>query len=153
MAAKPTQSTKQAGHDWLLSCSAQQDDVQRRWADEQLAPFRTGARWRAAEAPLLESVRAMKRMGWKGVGPVLADVEANLAWWLLPTTVDTELDDARTLTLRPAGWVLRCPPVLYPVDVRTWLERPDGSGQLTDPTLLGAAFGPGGARFSMEVSR
>ncbi|MGW3646682.1 hypothetical protein [Streptomyces sp. NPDC000878] len=153
MAAKPTRSTKQAGQDWLLSCTTQPTDVCRQWDDEELAPFRTGAHWRAAEAPLLQSMHAMKRMGWKCLGPVLADAEANLAWWLLPPTVGDELDDIRPLTVHPAGWVLRCPPVLHAVGVRMWLERPDGSGRLTDPVLLGAAFSPGGARLSMEASR
>lgn len=153
MAAKPTRSTKQAGENWLLSCTDQPTAARRNWDNEELAPFRTGAHWRAAEAPLLQSMHAMKRMGWKGLGPVLADVEANLAWWLLPTTVGDELDDARALTLRPDGWLLRCPPVLYAVGVRMWLERPDGSGRLTDPRLLGTAFSPGGARLSMEAPR
>jgi hypothetical protein len=74
----------------------------------------------------------------------LADVTTGNTWWLLPPTLGEELDDVRTITVHPRGWVLRCPPVLYPVRGRVWLERPDGSGRLTDPVLLGAALSPGG---------
>jgi hypothetical protein len=97
-----------------------------------------------AEAALAHSMDAIKRIGVPRLGPVLADVSQGIAWWLLPPTLGDELDDVRTITLRPRGWVLRCPPVLYPVRGRVWVERPDGSGRLTDPVLLGAALGPGG---------
>jgi hypothetical protein len=86
----------------------------------------------------------MRRIGPERLGPVLADVDTDQAWWLLPADVGDELDDVRQVTVRPPGWVLECPPVLYHLSGRIWLERPDGSGRLTDPVLLGAAFGPGG---------
>lgn len=152
MAAKPARPLAQAGQDWLLSCTASPAAVQRTWASEELAAFTTGEHWRVAEAPLLPTVDALKRIGSDRLGPVLADVAVQLAWWLLPTSLDDELDDVRQLTVRPAGWILKCPPVLYSLDGRLWLERPDGSGRLTDPVLLGAALGPGGGpRLSAEA--
>jgi hypothetical protein len=144
MAAKPARPLAQAGQDWLRSCTASPATVQRAWAAEELAALTTGEHWRVAEAPLLPTVDALKRIGSNRLGPVLADVTVQLAWWLLPTSLGDELDDVRQLTVRPRGWVLKCPPVLYSLDGRLWLERPDGSGRLTDPILLGAAFGPGG---------
>ncbi|MGO4420516.1 hypothetical protein AB4Z54_17760, partial [Streptomyces sp. MCAF7] len=75
---------------------------------------------------------------------VLADPELETAWWLVTADITDQLDDVRHLHVMPSGGALHCPPVLYPVDGRVWLERPDGTGRLTDPILLGAAFGPGG---------
>lgn len=144
MATKPAPSLRQRGQVWLLSCAPDPTAVRRQWAREELAPFCTGIHWWAAEAPLLQSVHAMQRIGSARLGPVLADVEAERAWWLLPPDVGDQLDDVRQITVRPSGWILACPPVLYSVDGRMWLERPDGSGRLTDPVLLGAVFGPGG---------
>ncbi|MEU2584505.1 hypothetical protein ABZ612_16415 [Streptomyces avermitilis] len=105
-----------------------------------------------AEAPLLSSVEAMKRIGGARLGPVLADVASERAWWLLPPDLGDQLDDVRQVIVRPRDWTFRCPPVLYSVDGRVWLEMPDGSGRLTDPELLGAALSPGGGpRFSVEA--
>ncbi|MFI6495228.1 hypothetical protein [Streptomyces sp. NPDC050564] len=87
---------------------------------------------------------AIKRIGPDHLGPVLADVTSARAWWLLPLDLDDEMDDIRLLTIHPHGWTLRCPPVLYPLRGRVWVECPDGSGRLTDPVLLGASLGPGG---------
>lgn len=153
MATKPAQRMSQAGQDWLLTCATHPTDVQRAWDAEELAEFPTGPHWRVAEAPLLRSVEAIARIRGDRIGPVLADIHRDVAWWLLPPDLTDDLDDIRPVTVRPAGWVLKCPPVLYSVNGRWWIERPDGSGQLTDPTLLGAAFGPGGARLPMEASR
>ncbi|MFI9339950.1 hypothetical protein ACIG0D_01540 [Streptomyces sp. NPDC052773] len=152
MATTPTRSLRDAGQAWLLSCTNQPAHVQRAWDTEQLAPFTTGRHWRAAEAPLLPSIHAMRRIGSDRLGPVLADVEIDRAWWLLPPGLGDELDDVRQLTVRPDGWVLKCPP-LYGLGGRTWLKRPDGSGRLTDPVLLGAAFGPGGYNRPSEETR
>ncbi|MFD4552110.1 hypothetical protein [Streptomyces sp. NPDC058466] len=143
-ATGPAQSLRQAGHAWLLSCVICPAAIQRAWDAEELAPIETGPHWRAAEAPLRQSMDAIKRIGPDRLGPVLADVTSERAWWLLPPCLDDELDDIRLLTVHPRGWPLRCPPVLYPVRGRVWVERPDGSGRLTDPTFLGAALGPGG---------
>ena len=144
MATQHARTMWAQGQGWLLSCTAEPTATRRRWDREELAPFPSGIHWRAAEAPLLPSVHAMRRIGSPRLGPVLADVEADKAWWLIPADVGDQLDDVRQLTVRPAGWVLKCPPVLYAVDGRMWLEQPDGTGRLTDPVLLGAAFGPGG---------
>lgn len=151
MAAMPTLPTQQRGQDWLLSCTDQPTTVRRLWDTEELAPFPSGRHWRVVEAPLLRSVHAMKRISSNRLGPVLADVETNRAWWLVSPSLADELDDVRALHVRPAGWVLTCPPVLYSVVGRGWLQRPDGTGRLTDPLLLGAAFGPGGSRFPAEA--
>jgi hypothetical protein len=144
MATKPAPSLRQAGQDWLLSCADDPASTQQAWDAEDLAPFLTGLYWRAAEAPLMQSMAAIRRIGSDRLGPVLADVTAERAWWLLPPGLGDELDDVRLLTVQPRGWTLRCPPVLYSVRGRVWVEGPDGSGRLTDPVLLGAALGPGG---------
>ncbi|MET7354653.1 hypothetical protein [Streptomyces mirabilis] len=150
--AQPAPYARQAGTDWLLSCADTPAEIRTRWDADQLGEFPSGGHWRAAEAALAHSMDAIKRIGLSRQGPVLADVSQGIAWWLLPPTLGDELDDVRTITIRPRGWVLRCPPVLYPVRGRVWIERPDGSGRLTDPVLLGAALGPGGGpRLSAEA--
>ncbi len=86
----------------------------------------------------------MKDVSSQRLGPVLVDVATDQAWWLLSPSLGGELDNVRQLTVHPTGWILACPPVLHTIDERAWLERPSGSGRLTDPTALGAAFGLGG---------
>lgn len=152
MATTFARFTSQAGQDWLLTCAVHPADVERTWDAEELAEFPTGPHWRIAEAPLMPSVEAIARIGG-AIGPVLADIYRGVAWWFLPSDLADDLDDIRRVTVRPAALILTCPPVLRSVNGRWWLERPDGSGRLTDPTLLGAAFGPGGARLSTEASR
>lgn len=142
MAGQTTLTTRQAGQDWLLSCTDDPDKTLRLWDEEELAPFTTGEHWRVAEAPLARAMEVMQRICGHG-GPVLADVANCTASWLLPTDLGDDLDDVKQLTVRPAGWSLNCPPVLYGVRGRVWLWKPDGSGRLTTPALLGAAFGPG----------
>ncbi|MEU6230448.1 hypothetical protein [Streptomyces sp. NPDC047042] len=151
MATQTAHRMSQAGQDWLLSCALHPADVQGAWDTEELAEFPTGPHWRVAEAPLLRSVEAISRIGADRIGPVLADVHRDVAWWLLPPDLTDELDDIHRLTVRPDGWVLKCPPVLYSVTGRWWLERPDGSGRLTNPVLLGAALSPGGAPLPLEA--
>src|SRR3546814_1408645 len=67
---------------------------------EELAEFPTGPHWRVAEAPLLRSVEAVARIGGDRVGPVLADIHRDVAWWLLPPDLTDELDDMGRLTVR-----------------------------------------------------
>lgn len=153
MATTSARFTSQAGQDWLLACALHRADVQRAWEAEELAEFTTGLRWRVAEAPILRSVKAIARLGGDRIGPVLADIHRDVAWWLLPPELDDELDGLPQLTVRPAGWVLKCPPVLHSVNGRWWIERPDGSGLLTDPALLAAAFGQDGKPLPTEASR
>lgn len=86
----------------------------------------------------------MQRIGPDRLGPVLVHPSSDLAWWLVSCTAMEELADLGRITVHPAGWELRCPPADRYVDGWGWLEKPDGSGRLTDPTVLGAAFGPGG---------
>ncbi|PAZ10827.1 hypothetical protein CLM62_38690 [Streptomyces sp. SA15] len=145
MVTKPiTGTTRQAGQDWLLSCTRNPTDVRRAWAAEDYARIPSGEHWRVVEGPLLRSVRAMKHVSRRQLGPVLVDVGTAQAWWLVSPGLGDELDDLRQLTVRPPGWLLACPPVLYAIDERAWLERPDGSGRLTDPGALRAAFVQGG---------
>ncbi|MFE2703527.1 hypothetical protein [Streptomyces mirabilis] len=151
MATQPALFLRQAGQDWLLSCADQPDAMERAWDAEDLAPFPTGLHWKAAETPLRESMNVLKHIGPDRRGPMLADVTAGRAWWLLPPNLGIELDDVHRLTVHPRGWLLRCPPVLYLVRGRVWVESPDGSGQLTDPVLLGTALGTGGPRFPAEA--
>ncbi|MFJ9139251.1 hypothetical protein OG458_40785 [Streptomyces sp. NBC_01281] len=67
------------GQDWLLSCAEDPAAVLRAWAADQLAPFPSGVHWSVAEAPLAQSMEAVKRIGAAGRGPVLADVSAGRA--------------------------------------------------------------------------
>ncbi|MGW6261354.1 hypothetical protein [Streptomyces sp. NPDC055085] len=155
MATQPVLSPRQAGQDWLLACAPDPAAAERAWEADELAAFPTGLHWRVAEAPLRQTMDAITRIGSSRLGPVLADVSSERAWWLLPPELGDELDDVHLLTVHPQGKPLRCPPVLYPVLGRVWVERPDGAGRLTDPTLLGAALSPGGGgpRLPAEVSR
>ncbi|MGP4087633.1 hypothetical protein [Streptomyces sp. KR55] len=84
-------------------------------------------------------------------GPVLADPDLDKTWWLVPLDAAEELAHVRQVTLQPAGWTLGCPPTGRQVAGRWWLWRPDGSGRLTDPAVLAAAFGPGGYRLTEEA--
>lgn len=144
MATPPARALRNAGQEWLLSCALHPADAQHAWDTETFAEIPAGPYWRVAEAPLTRSVEAIHRIGPDRLGPVLGDVYREVAWWLLPPGVADELDDVRGVTVHPAGWVLRCPPVQRSMEGRWWIEGPDGSGRLTDPLLLGAAFGPGG---------
>ncbi|MFE9684203.1 hypothetical protein [Streptomyces sp. NPDC006285] len=150
MAESEFEARRRAGQDWLLSCTPHPASTTRAWKAERLAPICGGTHWRAVEAPLMRSVDAMSRVGNR-LGPVLVNVAADRAWWLVSPDVGDLLDDVRQLDVMPADWPLLCPPVMYPIGERVWLERPDGSGRLTDPVLLGAAFGPGGLRLPAEA--
>ncbi|MCX4919986.1 hypothetical protein [Streptomyces sp. NBC_00687] len=145
MALQHAHHLREAGQDWLLSCADDPAAVRSAWAADHLAVFTSGRHWTVAEAPLAQSMEAVKRIRPASRGPVLADVTAGRAWWLLPRELGDELDDIWHLAVQPAGWLLRCPPVLYPVRGRVWMEPPTGAGLLTDPSFLGAALGPGGS--------
>ncbi|MET8225209.1 hypothetical protein ACWERY_05365 [Streptomyces sp. NPDC004082] len=144
MVTPPALALRQAGQNWLLSCADDPAPVRAAWNAAELAPITSGLHWRVAEAPLVHAMEAIKRIGPRHLGPVLADVMLCRAWWLLPPGLDDELDDVRMLTVQPRGWPLRCAPVSYAVRSRVWVERPDGTGRLTDPTMLGASLSPGG---------
>ncbi|MFG2554961.1 hypothetical protein [Streptomyces sp. NPDC048581] len=141
MATNPIRLTLQAGQDWLLSCARNPSAVCRAWAADELARIPSGEYWLVVEGPLLQSIQAMKRVGSQKLGPVLVDGPTSRAWWLLPPGLGNDVGHVPQLTVHPSGWQLACPPVLYAINERTWLERPDGSGRLTDPTALGVAFG------------
>ncbi|NNN30726.1 hypothetical protein HLK59_10190 [Streptomyces sp. S3(2020)] len=144
MPAPSARPMQQAGQAWLLSCAPDPAAVRSAWELEQFAQIPTGAHWLVAEAPLVRSVQATRRIPPDRLGPVLGDVHRDVAWWLLPADAAQELDDIRQIVVHPAGWILSCPPVLHSLEGRWWVEPPDGTGQLTDPSSLGAAFGPGG---------
>ncbi|MFJ8047797.1 hypothetical protein [Streptomyces luteogriseus] len=141
-----------AGDSWLAGGSMHPALVREAWSLDALAPIRSGRAWLAAEAPLVASVQAHDRIPSERRGPVIADPTLDTAWWLVPLDAAAELADLRTVTVQPAGWPLHCPPVGWPVCGRFWLTRPDGSGHLTDPAVLAAAFGPGGYRRPTEAS-
>lgn len=142
----------EAGDAWLADCSAHPDLVHAAWDVDELAPIPSGKTWIAVEARLVASVYALDRIRAERRGPVVADAAADKAWWLVPPGAGDELADVRQLLVRTADWTLRCPPTGYQIDGRFWLNRPDGSGRLTDPAVLAAAFGPGGYRHSAEAS-
>ncbi|CCK30374.1 hypothetical protein BN159_5995 [Streptomyces davaonensis JCM 4913] len=144
--------TYEAGDAWLATCSAHPVLVRAAWEDELLAPIASGIGWLVAETQLVFGMPALARIREADRSPVLADPESDTAWWLVPLDAAEDLDDARHVKVHAPGWLLRCPPTGWQVDGRFWLARPDGSGRLTDPTVLAAAFGPGGgARLSSEA--
>jgi hypothetical protein len=139
-------ATYEAGDAWLADCSAHPTSVRTAWTAETLAPIKSGTHWLVAETALLTTMKALSRIREEHRGPVLADTEVDKAWWLVPLGAAEELADLRQLTVHPSGWLLRCPPARWHLETRIWLERPDGSGRLTDPAVLAAALGPGGYR-------
>ncbi|MGQ4347520.1 hypothetical protein [Streptomyces sp. SAS_275] len=143
MALHPAPYVRQAGQDWLLSCADTPAEISALWDADELGDFPSGGHWTVGETSLARTMEAVKSIPAQRRGPVLADCHQGIAWWLLPPALADDLDDVHALTVHPRGWILRCPPVLYPVRGRVWIERPDGSGQLTDPVLLGAALSPG----------
>ncbi|MER6011814.1 hypothetical protein [Streptomyces bluensis] len=143
----------EAGDAWLADCSVHPDLVRRAWDAEALAPTSSGEHWLVAESHLANGLPAVVRIREEQCGPIVADGVAGKAWWLVPTTAAEALADVRQFVVRPACWVLRCPPAGVFAENRFWLWRPDGSGRLTDPTLPAAALGPGGeCRLSEETT-
>ncbi|MFJ8192793.1 hypothetical protein ACIQ8D_23980 [Streptomyces sp. NPDC096094] len=130
---------------WLADCSEHPHLVRALWETDDLAPIASGNHWLVAESRLSNGMPAAARIRQEHRGPVLADPEADRTWWLVPPTAAEELADVRQVTVQPTGWSLRCPPCGWSVAGRWWLWRPDGSGRLTDPAVLAAAFGPGGS--------
>ncbi|MER5213716.1 hypothetical protein ABT063_24870 [Streptomyces sp. NPDC002838] len=151
--ALPTQPVAQyeAGNAWLADCTADPDLVREAWDAEALAPIVSGKHWLVAESRLSNGLPAATRIREEQRGPVLADGVLDRAWWLVPLDAVEELADVRQLLVHPAGWTLHCPALKSYYENRFWLWCPDGSGQLTDPAVLAAAFGPGGSRRHSEV--
>ncbi|GAB2829868.1 hypothetical protein [Streptomyces daliensis] len=133
------------GAHWLARCSPAPDTVFAAWAREELARIPAPPAWAVAEADLLHSVRAMEPLSRTArLGPVLAHPETERAWWLVPPDAHEHLTDLHRLTLHERGWPLLCPSPQHGAQGMCWLERPDGTGKLTDPAALAAAFGRGG---------
>ncbi|GAA2945853.1 MULTISPECIES: hypothetical protein [Streptomyces] len=143
--------TRNSGTDWLAQCAPDPARAHRRWASDELAPIPAGLHWLVAEADLMRSITAMQRVGSRRLGPVLVHPETHRAWWLVPLGADEEFADIQALTVRLGPWTLNCPPAHAYMAGRGWLEKPDGSGRLTDPVALGAAFSPGGWRPPAEA--
>lgn len=135
---------RQAGEHWLANCAPHAKSVHRRWEAGKLAAVPSGRHWDVVEAPLVRSIEIMPQIRVGALGPVLACARSGRAWWLVPLEAAEQCDDIPDVTVLPSGTPLLCPPPLRALDGRTWLVRPDGSGQLTDSLMLGAAFGPGG---------
>lgn len=144
MSIASAHSMHQAGQEWLQSCAPDPDAVARSWTLEECAEIPSGPHWRVVQAPLVRSVEAIRRIGADRIGPILANVDRHVAYWLVPPDLGDDLDDVSAFTVHPSGWLLKCPPVARSLEGLWWLECPDGSGRLTDPVLLAAAFGPGG---------
>lgn len=142
----------EAGNAWLADCSAHPDLVRQVWDTDTLAPIVSGERWLVAESRLAIGMPAAVRIREEQRGPVLADGVKDRAWWLVPPDAADELADVRQLVVQPSGWTLDCPSAGGYAANRFWLWRPDGSGHLTDPAVLAAAFGPGGYRHPAEAS-
>ncbi|MEH0551221.1 hypothetical protein [Streptomyces sp. B21-101] len=142
----------EAGDTWLAGCSVRPNLARQAWAFDALAPISSGTHWLAAEVHILTAMQLLTRIGKERCGPVLADPSLDRAWWLLPPAAAEELADLRSIVVHPAGTRLHCPPTGWHACGRFWMRRPDGTGQLTDPTLLAAALGPGGQRLSTEVT-
>lgn len=134
------------GSDWLAHCSSSPATVRRAWADEDLAAV-PAKQWAVVEADLLPSIEAMHALrSRRRSGPVLAAPEMRLAWWLIPVDAAAYVAEAMpAVTVQPRSWPLRCPPTEYACGGRCWLEKPDGTGRLTDPAQLVAAFGSAAA--------
>ncbi|MFG2792641.1 hypothetical protein [Streptomyces sp. NPDC048419] len=142
----------EAGDAWLATFSAHPTLVRTAWNSDMLAPITSGARWLVAEAALMTTLKAINRIREEYRGPVLADSEVDKAWWLVPIDAAKDLADVPQLTVQVPGRPLHVPPAGGHLETRMWLQRPDGSGLLTDPAVLAAAFGPDGYRHAAEAS-
>ncbi|WP_338931760.1 hypothetical protein WEB32_18040 [Streptomyces netropsis] len=140
--AVPRRVSSFPGTDWLADCSPTPTMVRKRWADEELADI-PAASWAVVEADLMRSIDALQSLGRaRRLGPVLVCPEADRAWWLVPHGPDAlTLGELPQVTVHKAPWTLRCPPAHEYTHSCGWLEKPDGSGRLTDPVDLGAALG------------
>ncbi|MBH1937596.1 hypothetical protein I5Q34_25550 [Streptomyces sp. AV19] len=130
------------GTEWLARCSPSPEAARQQWSAGELAPIRTTV-WSVVEMnDLLRAVDALLVLRRTGrPGPVPACPESKRVWWLLPPGRAAAFDGCPGLTARPANRALPCPPADEPLCGRGWLEKPDGSGRLTDPARLATALG------------
>lgn len=134
-----------AGAAWLAMCAPEPDTVREAWAANELAAIPADRWWTVVETPLIGAMEPLGELSRAGrLGPVLAYPAADRAWWLVSRDAEEHLADVRQVMVRPEGWLLRCPEPGYVAGGRFWIEDPDGRATLTDPRVLGAAFGPYG---------
>jgi len=141
-----------AGDRWLADCHTRPAEVWRTWHSGALAPIVSGVRWLVAETTVAHGMPAAARIPEEQRGPVVFDPYGDRAWWLVPLDSAEEFAEVRQVQMRHPGWMLRCPPTGRELERVHWLWQPDGSGHLTDPAVLAAAFGPGGYRPRAEAS-
>ncbi|WP_019548148.1 hypothetical protein [Streptomyces sulphureus] len=112
------------------------------WSSGTLATIQVPDAWSIVEARLPDSMEALPLLSRaRRLGPVLAYPERELAWWLVPPTAAEHLGDhAPRIVVHDAGWQMKCPALGDYLHGCGWLEKPDGSGTLTDPVMLGAAL-------------
>ncbi|MBH1932915.1 hypothetical protein I5Q34_01170 [Streptomyces sp. AV19] len=130
-----------AGTEWLVRRSPSPTTIRTQWSAGELAPIRTTA-WSVVEThDIVQAVDVLLDLRRTGrPGPVLANPEDKRIWWLLPPGQAAAFDGFTGVTVRPAGWVLFCPPADEPLCGHGWLEKPDGSDRLTHPAHLSAAL-------------
>lgn len=132
------------GTDWLANLSPSPDGIRQSWARGRLAGLcvPAGGLWTVGEIGLIRCMLGIESLGRSGMlGPVLTCPSEDLAWILLPGDADRHLSDISDLYLLGAGECLLAPPVDRPMSGRAWIELPDGTGRLTDPSALGAVLG------------
>ncbi|MEV0260707.1 hypothetical protein AB0I49_05100 [Streptomyces sp. NPDC050617] len=128
------------GSIWLASCATSPKAVWRAWEAGRLALIASTV-WTVVEAPLVPSLDAMNLLGpARRLGPAIAAPEENLVWWLVSLDAHEPIAELPELTVKPPGWGLLCPAPHRLSDGRCWLQKPDGSGRLTDPADLATAF-------------
>ncbi|MGW8379089.1 hypothetical protein [Streptomyces sp. ODS28] len=129
------------GTAWLAHCSPSPTTTHTTWTRGELAPIPGGRTWAVAELGTLTSIELMRSLPDEAaLGPVLSHAESDRAWWLVTQHGSDEL-------ARVAPWAavevqnpLYCPPANLPLHGRGWLEKPDGTGTLTDAHRLAAAL-------------
>ncbi|MFF4557692.1 hypothetical protein [Streptomyces sp. NPDC001422] len=138
MASRPAPYVRLAGQDWLLSCADTPAEIRALWDADELGNFPSGGHWIVGETYPARTMQAVKGIPAQRRGLVLADCHQGIAWWLLPPALTDELDDVHALTVRPRGWILHCPPALYPV--RGECGSNARTAQADSPTLYCSAM-------------
>lgn len=122
---------------WLAACAPYPTRALHAWAAGLVAGIAPGTHWWVAETPLYRGLVALHQLAT--MGPVLAHVGMQRAWWLTPAGVG-EGFGTEGLTVHTGGPFL-CPPPGREVHGLGWVVPPDGSGQLTGLPTLAVACG------------